>query len=271
MTTDTAERVTVSLAGGVADVRLNRPEKRNALDPAMFEALVTAGERLKTQPGLRAVVLSGAGPDFCAGLDFGSFQAMRAGRRLSAAAKLPESAGPAMAAGQRAAYVWAEIPVPVIAAVHGNALGGGLQITLGADIRIVAPGARLSVFEVAWGLIPDMTGTQLLPELVGRDVAKELTYTARIVSGTEAVRIGLATSTDPDPLAAALAMAREIAGRSPHAVRAAKRLLDLAGRTDLAAGFAAEQDEIRALIGSPNQVEAVTARFDKRDPVFREA
>ena len=269
-TTDTAERVTVRVSDGVADVRLNRPEKRNALDPAMFEALVAVGERLKTQPGLRSVVLSGAGPDFCAGLDFGSFQAMRDGERLSAAAQLPAADGPARATGQRAAYVWAELPVPVIAAVRGNALGGGLQITLGADIRIVAPDARLSVLEVAWGIIPDMTGTQLLPELVGRDVAKELTYTARIISGEEAVRIGLATRTASDPLTAALAMARDIAGRSPDAIRAAKRLLDLAGRTDLAAGFAAEQQEIRALIGSKNQVEAVTARFEKRAPVFGE-
>ncbi len=270
-TTGRAERVTVTLDGGVADVRLNRPEKRNALDPAMFEALIAAGERLKAQPGLRAVVLSGAGPDFCAGLDFGAFQAMRDGERLTAAAALPPSAGPARAAGPRAGGGWAEGAVPVIAAVRGHTRGGGLQISLGADIRIVTPDARLSVFEVAWGLIPDMTGTQLLPELVGRDVAKELTYTARVVSGEEAVRLGLATRTDPDPLAAALAMAREIAGRSPHAVRAAKRLLDLAGRTDLAAGFAAEQEEIRALIGSPNQVEAVTARFEKRDPLFGEA
>ena len=270
MTTDSTGRVTVTLTGAVADVRLNRPEKRNALDPAMFEALVATGERLKSQPGLRAIVLSGEGPDFCAGLDFGSFQAMRAGMRLSATAQLPAADGPAKATGQRAAYVWAEVPVPVIAALRGNALGGGLQIALGADIRIVAPDARLSVFEVAWGLIPDMTGTQLLPELVGRDVAKELTYTARIVSGEEAVRIGLATRTDPDPLAAALAMAKEIAGRSPHAIRAAKRLLDLAGRTDLASGFAAEQEEIRALIGSPNQVEAVTARLENRDPRFGE-
>jgi enoyl-CoA hydratase/carnithine racemase len=268
---ETAQRVTVTAAGGVADVRLNRPEKRNALDPAMFEALVAAGERLMTQPGVRVVVLSGEGPDFCAGLDFASFQAMREGDRRSAAAQLPPSAGPTKVAGQRAAYVWAELPVPVIAAVRGNALGGGLQIALGADIRIVAPDARLSVFEVAWGLIPDMTGTQLLPELVGRDVAKELTYTARIVSGEEAVRIGLATRADPDPLAAAFAMAKEIAGRSPHAIRAAKRLLDLAGRTDLASGFAAEQEEIRALLGSPNQVEAVTARFETRDPIFGEA
>lgn len=270
MTADTAERVTVTLTGAVADVRLNRPQKRNALDPAMFEALVAVGEHLKSERGVRAIVLSGAGPDFCAGLDFGSFQAMRAGERVSATAQLPPANGPANATGQRAAYVWAELPVPVIAAVRGNALGGGLQIALGADIRIVAPDARLSAFEVAWGLIPDMTGTQLLPELVGRDVAKELTFTARIVSGEEAVRIGLATRTDPDPLAAALALAKEIAGRSPHAVRASKRLLNLAGRTDLASGFAAEQEEIRALIGSPNQVEAVTARFEKRDPNFNE-
>ncbi|HEY3878499.1 MAG TPA: crotonase/enoyl-CoA hydratase family protein [Trebonia sp.] len=268
---DAAERVTVTLEAGVADVRLNRPGKRNALDPAMFQALVLAGERLKTQPGLRAVVLSGEGPDFCAGLDFGSFQAMRGGGRLSATVQLPPADGPAKATGQRAAYVWAELPVPVIAALRGNALGGGLQISLGADIRIVAPDARLSVFEVAWGIVPDMTGTQLLPELVGRDVAKELTYTGRIVSGTEAVRIGLATRTDQDPLAAALALAREIAGRSPDAIRAAKRLLDQAGRTDLAAGFAAEQREIGALIGSPNQAEAVAARFEKRAPVFAES
>jgi len=268
MTADVPERVTVTSTGGVADVRLNRPEKRNALDPAMFEALVAAGERLKTAPGLRAVVLSGAGPDFCAGLDFASFQAMRAGERLSATAALPPADGPARAAGQRAAYVWAELPVPVIAALRGNVLGGGLQIALGADIRIVTPDARLSVLEVVWGLVPDMTGTQLLPELVGRDVAKELTFTGRVVSGEEAVRIGLATRADPDPLGAALAMAREIAGCSPHAVRAAKRLLDLAGRTDLASGFAAEQEEIRALIGSPNQAEAVAARFEKREPDF---
>jgi enoyl-CoA hydratase/carnithine racemase len=154
--------------------------------------------------------------------------------------------------------------------VHGNALGGGLQIALGADIRIVAPDARLSLMEINWGLVPDMTGTQLLPELVGRDVAKELTYTGRVVSGEEAAALGLCTRTDPDPRAAALGLAAEIAARSPHAVRAAKRLLDLAGRVDLEAGFAAEQKEIGALIGSPNQVEAVTARFEKRAPSFED-
>ncbi|WP_285653926.1 crotonase/enoyl-CoA hydratase family protein [Actinomycetospora sp. NBRC 106375] len=262
------ERVRVEVTDGVADVRLSRPEKRNALDPAMFEGLVEAGEQLKKDPAVRAVVLSGEGHDFCAGLDFASFQAMRSGERLSASAQLPPSAGPARATGQRAAWVWAELEVPVIAAIRGNALGGGLQIALGADIRIVAPDAKLSVLEAKWGLIPDMTGTQVLPELVGRDVAKELTLTARVVGGTEAAALGLCTRTDDDPLAAALELARQIAGRSPHAVRAAKRLLDLAGRVDLTTGFAAEQTEIGALIGSPNQVEAVTAGFEKRAPVF---
>jgi enoyl-CoA hydratase/carnithine racemase len=270
-TTDDSPRVTVTVTDGIADVRLNRPAKRNALDLAMFAALVTTGEQLKTTPGLRAVVLSGEGQDFCAGLDFSMFEAMREGSDggLTVAEVPPPAAdSPARVLAQRAPYVWAEQPVPVIAAIRGNALGGGLQIALGADIRIVSPDARLGLLEVAWGIIPDMTGTQLLPGLVGRDVAKELTFTARTVSGEEAARIGLATRTDPDPLAAALALAREIAGRSPHAVRAAKRLLDLAGRTDLGAGLAREQEEIHALIGSPNQMEAIAARFEKRPAKF---
>ena len=261
-------RVVTTIRDGVADVRLSRPDKRNALDAHMFAAIVRTGEALRTAPGVRVVVLSGDGPDFCAGLDFGAFRAMRSGERLSASVDLPPSDGPAKATGQRAAHAWARLPVPVIAAVHGHALGGGLQIALGADIRIVHPEAVLSVLEIRWGLIPDMTGSQLLPELVGRDVAKELTLTGRRVSGAEAVALGLGTRTDDDPRRAALEMAAEIAGYNPHAVRAAKRLLDGAGRQDLEAGFAAEQDEIGALIGSPNQAEAVTARFEQRAPVF---
>ena len=267
-TTGNGERVTVTLDGGVADVRLNRPEKRNALDPAMFEALVTTGIRLKTEPGLRAVVLSGEGPDFCAGLDFGSFQAMRAGERLSASAQLPPSAGPARATGQRAAYIWAELPVPVIAALRGNALGGGLQISLGADIRIVAPDARLSVFEVAWGLIPDMTGTQLLPELVGRDVAKELTYTGRVFSGDEALSLGVVTRVADDPLAAARQLAAEIAGRSPDAVQRAKRLYNRSWTSSARDSLALEAELQLQLIGSPNQLAAVTAGVTKQPAAF---
>jgi enoyl-CoA hydratase/carnithine racemase len=271
----TEQRVSVTITDGVADVRLTRPEKRNALDGAMFAGLVAAGERLKAEPRVRAVVLSGEGPDFCAGLDFGWFRAMRDGERRSAQLDLPPGGparpgpqSPAKAAGQRAAYVWTEVPVPVIAAVTGNALGGGLQIALGADIRIVAPDARMSVLEIRWGLIPDMTGSQLLPELVGRDVAKELTFTGRMVTGEEAVALGLATRVDPDPREAALELARSVARRSPDAIRAAKRLLDLAGRADLETGFAAEQKEIGALIGSANQAEAVAAEFEQRPPRF---
>jgi enoyl-CoA hydratase/carnithine racemase len=166
--------------------------------------------------------------------------------------------------------VWSELPAPVIAAIHGHALGGGLQVALGADIRIVAPDATLSVLEVRWGLIPDMTGTQVLPRLVGLDVAKELAFTGRMVSGEEAVRLGLATRLSEAPLADALVLAREIAGNSPHAVRGAKRLLNLAGQVSLEDGFIAEEKTISGLIASPNQVEAVSAYFEKRTPHFED-
>jgi enoyl-CoA hydratase/carnithine racemase len=166
--------------------------------------------------------------------------------------------------GQQSVWVWQEIPVPVIAAVHGAALGGGCQIALGADLRFVAPDVQMSVLEIRWGLIPDMAGTQLLRNLVGLDVAKDLTFTGRMVGAEEAVRIGLATRMADDPRALALETAAEIAGRSPDAVRAAKRLLNNAGHVSVAEGLAAERREIGALIGSPNQVEAVTAFFEKR-------
>src|ERR1700678_2878381 len=264
------QRVQVTVSDGVADVRLDRPGKLNALDRAMLAALVAAGRRLAGDSELRAVVLCGNGRGFCARLDFAEFRAMTAGGAGPVPALGDDDgyAGPAQALAQRAAYVWAELPVPVIAAVHGVAFGGGLQITLGADIRLVAPDAQLSVMEIKWGLIPDMTGSQLLPELVGRDVAKELTFSGCVVRGEEAVALGLATRVDPDPRRAALELARAIAGRIPDAIRAAKRLLDLAGRVDLEAGFAAEQEEIGALIGSPNQAEAVAAEFAKRPPRF---
>jgi enoyl-CoA hydratase/carnithine racemase len=164
--------------------------------------------------------------------------------------------------------VWTELPAPVIAAVHGHALGGGFQLALGADLRIVAPDAQLSVLEIRWGLVPDMTGTQLLPRLVGLDVAKELTFTGRMVSGVEAKALGLATRVADEPREAALAMAYEIAAKSPHAIRGAKALLELAGQVSLQEGFAAEQRVIRSLIGTPNQVEAVTAYFEKRAPAY---
>ena len=265
-----ADRVTIAVKDGVADVRLNRPEKLNALDQAMFDALVAAGDQIAQDRSVRAVVLSGEGRAFCAGLDLGSFQAMASVDRGSGVTSGlgDRSAGRITNHGQQAAYTWAELPGPVIAAVHGVALGGGLQVALGADLRIVAPDAQLSVLEIRWGLIPDMTGTHTLRRLVGLDVAKELTWTGRMVSGEEAVALGLATRVSDDPRAAALQLAAGIAASNPHAIRAGKRLLNQSGIVDTAQQFKDESREIGALIGSPNQVEAVKAWFEKREPVF---
>jgi len=262
------DRVLVNIDGGVADVRLNRPEKLNALDTAMFKAIAEAGEQLKSEPGVRAVVLSDEGRGFCAGLDFGSFQSMKESQRVGTAnggvSDLGQTNGRVTHLGQQVAWVWTELEVPVIAAIHGPCLGGGLQIALGADIRIVAPDASLSVLEIRWGLVPDMTASLTLPGLVGLDVAKQLMWTGRTVTGDEAVRLGLATSSADDPRAAAL----ELAAKSPHAIRAGKRLLTgLAGRST-AEQLALERREIGALIGGPNQVEAVNAYFEKRPLVY---
>jgi len=266
-----SDRVRIDVTDGIAHVRLDRPDKVNALDGAMFAAIAEAGETVGADPSVRAVVLSGEGRGFCAGLDFGSFQAMAGGGGGGGGGGLGaigDTADRITHLGQQVAHTWQEVPVPVIAAVHGVALGGGCQIALGADIRIVAPDVRMSVLEIKWGLIPDMTGTWMLPRLVGLDVAKELTFTGRMVGGEEAVRLGLATRVAEDPLAEAVELAREIASKSPHAVRAAKRLLNQSGLVPIAEQFASERTEIRALIGSPNQVEAVMAGFEKRDPTF---
>ncbi len=278
-----SDRVTIHVDRGVADVRLNRPDKLNALDTDMFLALVDAGARLARDPGVRAVVLSGEGRAFSAGLDFSGFLAMagREGGRGTvdrggeAPARSTEDMGPVGRTdgrithlGQQAAHCWSEVPVPVIAAIEGHCLGGGLQIALGADLRIVHPEATLSVLEIRWGLSPDMTGTATLPRLVGPDVAKELTWTGRMVSGEEAVRLGLATRSSATPRDDALALAAEIAQRNPHAIRGIMRLIDQSGTVELARQYADERHVIASLIGSPNQVEAVAAYFEKRSPSF---
>ena len=252
---------------GVVHVELARPDKINALDAPMFEAIAAAGDRLAAEPSLRCVVLSGQGRGFSAGLDFGSFMAMAGQGDVVERFFAPHPNSPANLA-QQVAHTWRSLPVPVVAAVHGACFGGGLQIALGADIRIVAADAKLSVMEIKWGLIPDMTGSQTLRDLVRLDVAKELTFTGRIVSGTEAVALGLATRVADSPLEAAFDLAREIAGRSPHAVRAAKRLLDETRRLGLEEGLALEARLQRDLLGSPNQLEAVMANLEKRTPRF---
>ncbi len=269
------DRVTMTIDRGVADVRLVRADKMNALDDAMFEALVTTGEAIIKDKSIRAVVLSGDGRAFCAGLDMGNFGKMAEGSR--GGGRSPEQAqdlglssrthGIANRA-QYAVWVWREIPVPVIAAVHGVAYGGGFQLALGADMRYVAPDTKMSIFEIKWGLIPDMAGTQIMRHLAREDVVRELTYTGRIFSGVEAKEYGFATRVCDDPRAEALATAHEIAGKNPHAIRAGKRLLNEAVVTDPRSGLIQETVEQVALIGSPNQVEAVMSNLQKREAAY---
>jgi enoyl-CoA hydratase/carnithine racemase len=265
------DRVAVSISDGVADVRLVRADKMNALDAAMFEALIATSESLSREKGLRAVVLSGEGRAFCAGLDMGRFAAMNENggngilggetrdltARTHGLANFP----------QQAVWGWRQLPVPVIAAIQGVAFGGGFQLALGADMRFLAPDARMSIMEIKWGLVPDMAGTPILATLVRDDILRELTYTGRVFSAQEALSYGLATRICEDPRAAALEVALEIAQKSPDAIRAAKRLLNNLS-VDPGPALLAESVEQTKLIGAPNQTEAVRANIQKRAPRF---
>ncbi len=280
------DRVVVTIGDGIADVRLDRADKRNALDPAMFDAIAKAGKDLVTNQEIRAVVLSGNGNSFCAGLDFGSFQAMvgggsasegtkasDAGTKNSSSENSGQNAG-AMQPGaithmaQQVCWVWQEVPVPVVAALQGHALGGGMQLALGADIRVAHPTTQLSMREVHWGLIPDMTGTLMLSRLVRDDVLKDLVFSARVISGAQAHELGVVTRISETPLEDATQIAREIAERSPDAVRGAKALINRLSNAGAAEHFAEERRIISSLIGKPNQVEAVTSNFEKRPANF---
>lgn len=260
------ELVTVRVVDHVADVRLNRPDKMNALSIPMFEAINAAAEQIMTDRNVRAVVLSGEGRAFCAGLDLANFTS-------------PDSFGGGDAFGngrggywpnfyQKPGYLWKDVPVPVICAVHGVVFGGGLQIALGADIRIAHPETRLSLMEIKWGLIPDMSGTQTLRDLVRLDVAKELAFTGRIVEAPEAQQIGLVTRLDANPREAALAMAREIAGKNPQAITLGKLLFESTWHGSDARGLEIEEKLQARLLMTPNQKEAVMAGMQKRDAVF---
>ena len=261
--------VKIEIRDYVAFVRLNRPEKYNALSLNMFEAIIEAGETLKADTSIRSVVLSGEGRGFCAGLDFESFMKMGSGGQKEIDLLRRTEGNPANFA-QRTGYVWKQVPVPVIAALHGVSYGGGLQIALGADIRLASADARFSVMEIKWGLIPDMSGTQTLKDLVRLDVAKELTFTGRIVEAEEALRLGLITRICEDPLAEAEKMAREIAGKSPDAIAAGKQLWENVRSCDTEEGLKLEESLQRALIGGHNQLEAVKANFEKRPPLFKQ-
>jgi enoyl-CoA hydratase/carnithine racemase len=271
------DRVTIAIDDkGVADVRLNRPDKMNALDPAMFEGIMGAIDRLGSEKGLRAVVLSGEGRAFCAGLDMGSFAGM-----VEKSAKADEEApksnnletrthGDANRF-QQVAWGWHVLPVPVIAAVHGVAFGGGFQIACGADIRITAPDTRHAIMEMKWGLVPDMAGIPIVRNLARDDVVRELCYTARIFSGTEALEYGFATRLSDDPHADAMELAHDIAAKSPDAVRANKRLLNMSRDQHAPEILLEESREQAGVIGKPNQIEAVMSGMAKRPGNFTDA
>lgn len=262
------ELVTISVVDHVADIRLNRPEKMNALSIPMFDAINAAAEQVMSDRTIRAVVLSGEGRAFCAGLDLSNFTN-------------PDTFGGGDAFGngrggywpnfyQKPGYLWKDVPVPVICALHGVVFGGGLQIALGADIRIAHPETRLSLMEIKWGLIPDMSGTQTLRDLVRLDVAKELAFTGRIVEAPEAQQIGLVTRLDDNPREAALAMARDIAQKNPQAVTLGKLLLESTWHGDDARGLEMEEKLQAQLLMTPNQMEAVMAGMQKRPANFTE-
>jgi enoyl-CoA hydratase/carnithine racemase len=257
-------RVTITVADHVADVRLTRADKMNAIDRAMFEGLGAAIDALAGRRDVRCVVLSGEGRGFCAGLDMASMAAGGSGlsrhERNEQGAILP----------QHVAWGWRMLPMPMIAAVHGAAFGGGFQILSGADIRIAAPETRFAIREAHWGLVPDMAGFALWRSLVRDDVLREVVYTACEFDAAEALALGFVTRIADDPHAAAMALARTIAERSPHAIRAAKRLANMAHDADARAILAAETEEQMQVIGKPNMMEAVAANLARRLPVFED-
>jgi len=257
-----ADRVTIAVNGGIADVRLARPDKMNALDPAMFAGIADAIDRLGRMGEVRVAVLSGEGRAFCAGLDMASMAAGGLGVPLA-----ERTHGPANLP-QHVAWGWRMLPMPVIAAVHGVAFGGGFQIMAGADIRIAHPQARFSIRETHWGLVPDMAGVALWRTLARDDVLRELTYTAREFTAEEALQYGFVTRIADDPLTDAMQLAELIAARNPHAIRASKRLYNTAADADAAAVLQAESDEQLGIIRSPNQVEQAMAHLEKRPAVF---
>lgn len=272
---DSEQRVIIDIQDHVAHVKLNRPDKMNALDDAMFEGIIAAGEQLKNDENIRAVVLSGEGRAFCAGLDMGNFAGMASGGGSKSTGKkdvpgrLEKRTHGLANRPQFSSWVWREVPVPVIVAMHGVAYGGGCQISVGADMRYAAPGTKISIMEMKWGLVPDMGATPFLQKLLGDDVLRELTYTNKVILAEEAKALGLITRVCDDPIAEALNVAMEIARKNPEAIRASKRILNNAPFQSAADILLAESVEQDKLIGSPNQIEAVMANLEKRGPMFR--
>ena len=258
-------RVSIAYKDDIAHVTLTRGDKMNALDDAMIKAILSAGQEVAAAC-IRAVVLSGEGKSFCAGLDMASFASMvHTDPTEWLMTRCHEDANEM----QELALIWRRVPVPVICAIHGAAYGGGLQIALGADIRIAHPEAKLALMEMKWGIIPDMGGMVLLPKLVRSDVLRLLTYTARPIGAQQAADWGLITKLSDDPLTEALVLAENIAGQSPSAIRAAKRLIDIAETRTRAEVLLAESTEQVDIIGKSDQFEVVMAHMQGRKPEFK--
>ncbi len=265
------DRISITmLEDGIADVRMTRVDKMNALDGTQWNALVEAIDTLNATPGLRAVVLSGEGRAFCAGLDLSSLQSERDPGASSAGGTLSDRTRGIANNAQYAAWGWRELPVPVIAAVHGVAFGAGSQIMAAADIRIVHPDTRIAIMEMKWGLVPDVAGMPLWRGQVADDVLREMIYTNREFNGVEAKEMGFATHVSENPHAQAMELARVIANKNPHAMRGAKRLCNMLATATDAELLQAESDEQVLVIRTPNQMEAVMAEMQKRKPNFAE-
>ena len=256
--------VTCTIEDGVAQVRLARPEKLNALTLDVLDELVRTAHALRRDRDLRAVVIAGEGDAFCAGLDFGSV--LRQPQRI-VTGFLPRP-WRGTNTFQEACWAWRRLPVPVVAAVHGHCLGGGLQIALAADFRFATPDSTWSVLEGKWGIIPDMTGIRSLAQLVGIDTAKRLTMTAESVTGKEARDLGLVTELDADPVAAATAFAERLKGRSPDQLAAAKRLFEQTWTASARRTFARERVEQAFLLAARNTRVAREAALGKVVPEF---
>lgn len=258
------QRVLLDVNDGIATVTMNRPDKLNGLDYEMFVGLVAAAKRIRKDRSVRVVILRGEGRGFCAGLDFKSWGQHR-GRMLRSFIKWGFAKTNLY---QNAGWCWRELPVPVIAVLHGVCYGGGLQIALAADMRIAAPDADLSIMEAKWGLIPDMSGSVSLRELLPMDQAMRLTMTGERFSGARAAELGLVTEVSADPLAAAQALAREIAARSPDAVAMTKRLFRTSWMASVRKAFRIESALQLKLLFGRNHREAVKANAEKRAPAF---
>jgi enoyl-CoA hydratase/carnithine racemase len=265
------DTVLLEVTEGVADVRLNRPEAYNSLNGAMIDALLAVVETIRSRTDIQVVVLSGQGKGFCSGLDMSNFGDMVSGDLTAdtAASAYDELSEAGANRVQQLGWQWQELDLPVIAAIHGAAMGGGLNLALGADIRIAAPDAKFGFVEISWGLLPDMSATQSLRRLMPLDRVKELVLSGRRLNGEEALAYGLVTRLSPTPLEAALELGRLMATRNPDALRRGKRLLNNSALVSVRQGLLEESTASRELLGTANQLEAVMSTLEKRAPKYR--